>query len=54
MHPLVINFGFKKLLIEGLIFDINTSLIQKNEIERIIEIFKLKEVRYDDSAETGI
>ena len=52
--PLIINFGFKKLLIEGLIFDINTSLIQKNEIERIIEIFKLKEVRYDDSVKTEI
>ena len=52
--PLIINFGFKKLWIEGLIFDINTSLIQKNEIERIIEIFKLKEVHYDDSAKAGI
>ena len=52
--PLIINFGFKKLWIEGLIFDINTSLIQKNEMERIIEIFKLKGVDYDDSAKTGI
>ncbi len=52
--PLIINFDFKKLWIEGLIFDINTSLIQKNEIERIIEIFKLKEVHYDDSVKAGI
>ncbi len=48
-----IYFLFKNF-INRFLFEINTSLITEYEAKKIIEIFKLKGVDYDDSAKTGV